>query len=157
MKVRDFLLKKKDESKGQRDFSVSSITYNKFLRPIIDEFRKYNVEMTEIIFFSIQTSARNRKKGFRDVNSHNDKKRDASGEPPKAIFSIANLEPRKMEFLLSVMVYLYGEESIFDYKEMIKNLEDLAEEGLEIIYNKYEDEYIMSPSKFIDDIFNGKV
>ena len=154
MKVKDFVFKKKDESKGPRDFTVSSITYNKFLMPIIDEFGKYNVEMTEIILFSILTSARNRKKGFRDGNLHNDK--DASGEPRSAIFSITNLDSGKTEFLLSVMVYLYGEESIFNYKEMIKNLEDLAEEGLEIIYNKYEDEYLKSPSKFIDDIFNGK-
>ena len=157
MKVKDFVLKKKDESKGPRDFTVSSITYNKFLMPIIDEFGKYNVEMTEIILFSILTSARNRKKGFRDGNLHNDKEKDASGEPRKAIFNVTNLDSGKMEFLLSVMVYLYGEESIFNYKAMIKNLEDLAEEGLEIIYNKYANEYLKSPSKFIDDIFSGKV
>ncbi|MCL4325845.1 MAG: hypothetical protein M1481_03345 [Candidatus Thermoplasmatota archaeon] len=157
MKVRDFFLKKRVETKGPRDFYITAGTYDNFLKPLSEEFNKYNVEMNEIIFFSILLSAKNRKNSSSNSELHDHSRKNGSEGSPKGIFNISELDQDKMNFLLSVMVYLYGYESIFDYKDMIKKLEDLAEEGLKILHDKYAKQYMMSPSKFADNIFKGEL
>lgn len=158
MKIKEFILKKREDSKGARDFYISAEAHKDFLTPIQEELNKYSLEMTEIILYSILLSAKNRKNKLgHSTRSGDYSQKNKPTDPPKAVFNITNLDASKLEFLLSVMVDLYGDESIFDYREMIKSLEELAEEGLEILYNKYSQDYLISPSKFIDDIFYGKL
>lgn len=158
MKVKEFILKKREEEGGPRDFILSGKAYNKFLQPISEEFKKYSVEMREIIFFSILLSANHKN----DVNTNqnikfnNDREND-SKESPKSVFSIIDLDTGKFEFLLSIMINLYGVESILNYKDMMRKLVQLAEDGLELLYYKFSDDYIRSPAKFADDILNGKI
>ena len=156
MKVKDFVLKKREEEKGPRDFHISDYTHNKFLSPISEELKKFSVEGREIILFAILLSAKKRKLDSGKSNFSHKIKEEREG-PPKAVISIIELDSEKIEFLLSIMIYLFGVESIFNYKEMIKTLEELAEEGLDILYNKFTNDYLNSPSKFADEIFNGKL
>lgn len=158
MKVKEFILKKREDSKGPRDFYISADVHKDFLTPMQDELGKYGVEMTEIILYSILLSAKAKEANHsKSYDSNIGKQKNKSEEPPKAVFNITSLDTNKLEFLLSVMVDLYGDESIFDYKAMIKTLEELAEDGLAILYNKYSQDFLLSPSKFIDDIFYGRI
>lgn len=158
MKIKEFILTKREDSKGARDFYISAEAHKDFLIPMQEKLSKYSVEMTELILYSILLAAKNRKSKFGHSNvSGSYSQKDKTEEPPKAVFNITNLDSSKLEFLLSIMVDLYGDESIFDYKEMIRNLEELAEEGLKILYDRFSQDYLISPSKFIDDIFNGKL
>ena len=158
MKIKEFILKKRDDSKGARDFYISAQAHDNFLNPMQEDLKKYGVEMTELILYSILLSAKNMKsKGGHSNVSSSYLQKTKSEDPAKAVFNITNLDTSKLEFLLCIMVDLYGDQSIFDYKEMIRNLQELAEEGLKILYDKYTQDYLIGPSKFIDDIFNGKL
>ena len=58
---------------------------------------------------------------------------------------------------MQILINLYGVESILNYKDMMRKLVQLAEDGLELLYYKFSDDYIRSPAKFADDILNGKI
>lgn len=157
MRINEWLARNRDEFKGPRDFPIASNIRDKFLTPLDKEFEKYGVERTELILYAISLAAKSRKSGQSLLRKSRDKHTRSRGEDltNKMIFNITNQDPEKLEFLAAVMIDLFGPDSIRDYKDMFAKLQELAEEGLEILYEKFTEEYATSPSQFIDKILDG--
>lgn len=150
MRVKEFIFKKYEDSKGARDFRIPTSVHENYLNPIISAFKEYNVEMTEIILYAIALAVKDRIKNNRKSDFNAEKSKEST-----ALFGIPSLDPDRLEFLVSVVVYLYGPDSIFDYRDFVNKTQNLAIEGLKLLHEKVQDEYLLSPSKFMDNIINS--
>ena len=150
MRVKEFIFKKYEDSKGARDFRIPTSVHENYLNPIMSAFKEYNVEMTEIILYAIALAVKDRIKNNRKSDFNAEKSKEST-----ALFGIPSLDPDRLEFLVSVVVYLYGPDSIFDYRDFVNKTQNLAIEGLKLLFEKVQDEYHLSPSKFMDNIVNS--
>jgi hypothetical protein len=154
MKVREFMIKKHEDSKGPRDFRIPISVHENYLDPIKKGIAAYSVEINEIVLYSISIAVKYHEKDLGTNNLKNIPKMEESKEST-ALFGISTLDSDKLEFLMCAIIYLFGPESILDYKDTIDKLQNLAIEGLKLLHEKYENEYHISPSKFIDEIVNN--
>jgi hypothetical protein len=150
MRVKEFIFKKYEDSKGARDFRIPTSVHENYLNPIMSAFKEYNVEMTEIILYAIALAVKDRIKNNRKSDFNAEKSKEST-----ALFGIPSLDPDRLEFFVSVVVYLYGPDSIFDYRDFVNKIQNLAIEGLKLLHEKVQDEYLLSPSKFMDNIINS--
>ena len=150
MKIKEFIINKYNSAGGPRDFIIDSNSHDNYLKPLHKELSKYGVEMTEIIFYAISIAANSDILETENVTEQTDA---ASGQAN--VFQIQSLDEDKIEFLMAVMIKLYGVDSLSNYKQMIKRLEWLAKVGLSKLHESFLENYIRFPDKFINSIVEG--
>lgn len=152
MKIKEYIIHQYNEAGGPRDFIITSGAHENYLKPLHKELSKFGVEMTEIILYAISVAAISKSAENNNFGENSDWH---SGQ--EHVFQIPNLDEDKIEFLLSVMIKLYGVNSLSDYKQMIKRLEQLAETGLQQLHETFFEEYFKLPDKFIDLVAEGRL